>query len=110
MAVDYEKIVKYLYDKMHDINVMENLGNIIEDAVKDDNAGYYNVGQYVTEVLTHYSNNEEAVKAAIDMFSAITGWSLEDVVDRLNANDKVRSHVREDVSKYYRHFLESQAS
>lgn len=101
MTPDFETAMKYLKDKHDDAKVMNDFGNTIRNIVHDDNAEPEEVGRYIIDVLDHFNDNVYATNAALDMFSAITGWQFEQIIGHLIVNEQYRNHVHENVSNYY---------
>ena len=82
---------QYLTGNKDNDDVMGALGAMIRQAIADDNESDENVGRFVTAVLEHFfdPNNASAVNAALDMFSAVVGWDMEDLAFRIREEQEI---------------------
>lgn len=81
--MEYSHVLKFLKENRNNECVMRSIGASVLDAISDsvDNTADEDLGGYIVDVLTHFSDETYATNAALDMFSAIVGWNVEDLVE-----------------------------
>lgn len=81
--MEYNRMMEFLKENRNNDSVMRSIGASVLDAISDsvDNTADEDLGGYIVDVLTHFSDETYATNAALDMFSAIVGWSMEDLVE-----------------------------